>query len=95
MTCRRIAAGELDQRVDYTRGDLGIIAAEINRMAVQLRDLRDTESGHKELAAPTLRRRDSVHLRTGHCHRRKKARSSSSTGQPTTFSETPPAIVWR
>ncbi len=50
MTARRIGAGELDQRVDYTRGDLGIIAAEINRMAVQLRDLRDTESGHKELA---------------------------------------------
>jgi PAS domain S-box-containing protein len=50
MTARRIGAGELEQRVDYTRGDLGIIAAEINRMAVQLRDLRDTESGHKELA---------------------------------------------
>ena len=51
MTARRIGAGELEQRVDwYSRGDLGIIAAEINRMAVQLRDLRDTESGRKELA---------------------------------------------
>ena len=50
MTARRIGAGE-EQRVDwYIRGDLGIIAAEIDRMAVQLRDLRETESGRKELA---------------------------------------------
>ncbi len=48
---RRIGAGDLEHRVEWhPQGDLGIIAAEINRMAVQLRDLRETESGHKELA---------------------------------------------
>jgi signal transduction histidine kinase len=50
VSARRVGAGELE-RVDYQPpGDLGVIAAEINRMAVQLRDLRATESGHKELA---------------------------------------------
>jgi signal transduction histidine kinase len=47
---RRISEGEIDQRVEWrTKGDLGSIAAEINRMAVQLRDLRETELGHKEM----------------------------------------------
>ena len=47
---RRISQGDLSQRVEWrTKGDLGVIASEINRMAVQLRDLRDTESGRKQL----------------------------------------------
>jgi two-component system, NtrC family, sensor histidine kinase KinB len=47
---RSIGAGEPEGRVDWhEHGDLGVIAGEINRMAVQLRDLRDTESGHREL----------------------------------------------
>jgi signal transduction histidine kinase/HAMP domain-containing protein len=49
-TARRISQGEFAQRVDWrAKGDLGAIAAEINRMAVQLRDLRDTESGRKQM----------------------------------------------
>ena len=47
---RRISQGDFAQRVDWrTKGDLGAIAAEINRMAVQLRDLGDTESGRKQM----------------------------------------------
>ncbi len=47
---RRISHGDFGQRVDWrAKDDLGIIATEINRMAVQLRDLADTESGHKQL----------------------------------------------
>jgi PAS domain S-box-containing protein len=47
---RRISRGDFAQRVDWrTKGDLGAIATEINRMAVQLRDLGDTESGRKQL----------------------------------------------
>jgi PAS domain S-box-containing protein len=50
VTARRIGEGDVNQRVEWrTRGDLGVIASEINRMAVQLRDLRDTESGRKQL----------------------------------------------
>jgi signal transduction histidine kinase len=49
-TASRIGRGELDQRAEWrTKGDLGVIASEINRMAVQLRDLRDTESGRRQL----------------------------------------------
>lgn len=47
---RRISQGELDQRVEWrAKGDFGSIAAGINRMAVQLRDLRDTELGRREM----------------------------------------------
>jgi PAS domain S-box-containing protein len=49
-TARRIGQGELQQRIEWrTRDDLGTIATEINRMAVRLRDLRDTEYGRKQM----------------------------------------------
>ena len=47
---RRIGQGELQQRIEWrTRDDLGTIATELNRMAVRLRDLRDTEFGRKQM----------------------------------------------
>jgi signal transduction histidine kinase/HAMP domain-containing protein len=47
---RRIGQGELAQRIEWrSRDDLGAIATELNRMAVRLRDLRDTEFGRKQL----------------------------------------------
>jgi signal transduction histidine kinase/HAMP domain-containing protein len=47
---RRIGQGELQQRIEWrTRDDLGTIAIELNRMAVRLRDLRDTEYGRKQM----------------------------------------------
>ncbi|MBW4025830.1 MAG: PAS domain-containing protein [Acidobacteria bacterium] len=50
MAARRIGQGDLQHRVEWRSGDhLGIIAAEINRMAVRLRDLRETESGRRQM----------------------------------------------
>ncbi len=47
---RRIGQGELQQRIEWrSRDDLGAIAIELNRMAVRVRDLRDTEYGRKQL----------------------------------------------
>ena len=47
---RRIGQGELQQRIEWrSRDDLGTIATELNRMAVRIRDLRDTEYGRKQL----------------------------------------------
>jgi signal transduction histidine kinase/HAMP domain-containing protein len=47
---RRIGQGELQQRIEWrTRDDLGTIATELNRMAVRLRDLRDTDYGRKQM----------------------------------------------
>jgi NtrC-family two-component system sensor histidine kinase KinB len=47
---RRIGQGELQQRIEWrTRDDLGTIATELNRMAVRLRDLRETEFGRKQM----------------------------------------------
>ena len=47
---RRIGQGELQQRIEWrTRDDLGTIATELNRMAVRIRDLRDTEYGRKQM----------------------------------------------
>ena len=47
---RRIGQGDLQQRIEWrTRDDLGSIATELNRMAVRLRDLRDTEYGRKQM----------------------------------------------
>jgi NtrC-family two-component system sensor histidine kinase KinB len=47
---RRIGQGDLQQRIEWrTRDDLGTIATELNRMAVRLRDLRDTEYGRKQM----------------------------------------------
>ena len=47
---RRIGQGDLQQRIDWPRSDeLGAIATEFNRLAIRLRDLRETESGRREM----------------------------------------------
>jgi len=47
---RRIGQGDLHQRVEWrSRDDLGTIATELNRLAVRLRDLRETESGRRQM----------------------------------------------
>lgn len=49
-SARQIGGGDLTHRVEWRSGDdLGAIAAEINRMAVRLRDLRETESGRRQM----------------------------------------------
>jgi two-component system, NtrC family, sensor histidine kinase KinB len=47
---RRIAQGNLEHRVEWSsRDDFGVIAAELNRLAVRLRELRDTEAGRRQM----------------------------------------------
>jgi len=47
---RRIAQGDLHQRVEWrAKDDLGAIATELNRLAIRLRDLRETESGRRQM----------------------------------------------
>jgi signal transduction histidine kinase len=47
---RRIGQGDLHQRVEWrSRDDLGTIATELNRLAIRLRDLRETESGRRQM----------------------------------------------
>jgi signal transduction histidine kinase len=47
---RRIAQGDLHQRVEWrSKDDLGAIATELNRLAIRLRDLRETESGRRQM----------------------------------------------
>lgn len=47
---KKIAEGNLEHRVDWTsRDDFGVIASEVNRLAVRLRDLRDTEAGRRQM----------------------------------------------
>jgi len=49
-TARLIGQGDLNQRIEWrTHDDLGDIATEINRMAIRLRDLRETESGRRQM----------------------------------------------
>jgi signal transduction histidine kinase/HAMP domain-containing protein len=49
-TARRIGQGDLDRRIEWSvSDDLGIIATEINRMAIRMRDLRETESGRRQM----------------------------------------------
>jgi signal transduction histidine kinase len=46
----RIAQGNLEHRVEWSsRDDFGVIASELNRMAIRLRELRDTEAGRKQM----------------------------------------------
>jgi signal transduction histidine kinase len=46
----RIAQGNLDHRVEWSsRDDFGVIASELNRIAVRLRELRDTEAGRRQM----------------------------------------------
>ncbi len=47
---KRIASGDLEHRVEWTsRDDFGVIASELNRIAVRMRDLRDSEAGRKQM----------------------------------------------
>ena len=47
---RRVGKGDLQLRIDWPRSDeLGAIATEFNRLAIRLRDLRETESGRREM----------------------------------------------
>ena len=47
---RRIAQGNLEHRVSVSgRDDFGILAGELSRIAVRLRELRDTEAGRKQM----------------------------------------------
>jgi NtrC-family two-component system sensor histidine kinase KinB len=47
---KRIGQGDLHQRIEWrSRDDLGVIATELNRLAVRLRDLRETESGRRQM----------------------------------------------
>ncbi|HEY0784379.1 MAG TPA: ATP-binding protein [Acidobacteriaceae bacterium] len=49
-TARRIGQGDLDQRIEWSvSDDLGVLATELNRMAIRLRDLRETESGRRQM----------------------------------------------
>jgi signal transduction histidine kinase len=47
---QRIGQGDLQARIEWrSHDDLGTIATEVNRMAVRLRDLRETESGRRQM----------------------------------------------
>ena len=47
---RRIAQGNLEHRVEWhSRDAFGLIAAELNRLAVRLRELRDSEAGRRQM----------------------------------------------
>ncbi|HTB95909.1 MAG TPA: ATP-binding protein [Terracidiphilus sp.] len=47
---RKIAEGNMEHRVEWnSRDDFGIIVSELNRIAVRLRDFRDTEAGRKQM----------------------------------------------
>ena len=46
----RIAQGNLEHRVDWSsRDSFGVIAGELSRIAVRLRDVRDTEAGRRQM----------------------------------------------
>jgi len=46
----RIAQGNLDHRVEWhSRDSFGVIAGELGRIAIRLRELRDTEAGRKQM----------------------------------------------
>ena len=47
---RKIAQGNLEHRTEWSsRDDFGVIASELNRIAVRMRDLRDSEAGRKQM----------------------------------------------
>jgi signal transduction histidine kinase/HAMP domain-containing protein len=47
---RSIAQGNLEHRVEWSSRDhFGVIAAELNRIAVRLRELKDTEAGRRQM----------------------------------------------
>jgi signal transduction histidine kinase len=47
---RKIAQGNLEHRTDWSsRDDFGVVAAELNRLAVRLRDLHESEAGRRQM----------------------------------------------
>jgi signal transduction histidine kinase len=47
---KRIASGNLEHRVEWSsHDDFGRLAAELNRIAVRLRELRDSEAGRRQM----------------------------------------------
>jgi len=47
---RKISGGNLEHRVDWSsRDDFGVLASELNRIAIRLRDLRDSEAGRRQM----------------------------------------------
>ncbi len=47
---KMIAQGNLEHRIEWnSRDDFGVLAGELNRIAVRLRDLRDSEAGRKQM----------------------------------------------
>ena len=47
---KKIAQGNLDYRTDWKSGDdFGVLAAELNRLAVRLRDLHESEAGRRQM----------------------------------------------
>jgi signal transduction histidine kinase len=47
---QRIGQGDLNARIEWRSSDhLGAIATEVNRLAVRIRDLRETESGRRQM----------------------------------------------
>src|SRR5579863_3916285 len=47
---RKVAQGNLEHRVEWsTRDSFGAIAAEMNRIAVRLRELRESEAGRRQM----------------------------------------------
>jgi signal transduction histidine kinase len=47
---KKIAQGNLEHRAEWSsRDDFGVIASELNRIAVRLRDLRDSEAGRRQM----------------------------------------------
>jgi signal transduction histidine kinase len=50
LDVRRIAQGNLEHRVEWSSHDsLGVIASELNRIAVRLRELRESEAGRRQM----------------------------------------------
>ena len=47
---KKIAQGNMEHRVEWSsRDDFGLIAVELNRLAVRLRELRDSEAGRRQM----------------------------------------------
>ncbi|AXC14576.1 Sensor histidine kinase [Acidisarcina polymorpha] len=50
QSAQLIGKGDLQARIEWrSHDDLGIIATEVNRLAVRMRDLRETESGRRQM----------------------------------------------
>jgi len=49
-SAQRIGQGEIQARIEWrSHDDLGTIATEVNRLAVRIRDLRETETGRRQM----------------------------------------------